>query len=113
MTATATLTSTESDTALAIIRALELSGPANWRTLRDCYLGNAHRAAMPNAMRHLIAGGHVISRLTPNRKYRLVVFERGVGLPDWIDHETYAAALDTPLAGIRRRNVAPSARSRR
>jgi len=109
MTAPA-LTPTE-HTAVQIIRALELSGPANWRTVRDCYLGNAHRAAMPDAMRRLIDGGHVVSRVT-DRKYRLVVFERGEGLPEWLSQEAYTAARATPLAGIRRRKLAPTKTTR-
>lgn len=114
MTTTATLTPTE-HTAMQIIRSLELNGPANWRTVRDCYLGNAHRAAMPIAMRVLLDGGHVVSHAVPDRKYHLVVFERGTGLPAWLNQEAYTAARATPLAGIRRRKLAPTktARSRR
>lgn len=112
MTAPA-LTSTD-HTAVQIIRALELSGPANWRTIRDCYLEHAHRAAMPAAMRVLIDGGHVVARVT-DRKYLLVIFERGEGLPEWLNQEAYDVARATPLAGIRRRTLAPTktARSRR
>lgn len=101
-------------TAVQIIRALELNGPANWRTIRDCYLGNAHRTSMPAAMRALLDGGHVISHVT-DRKYRLVIFERGEGLPEWIDRDLYDAARATPMAGIRRRKLAPmkTTRSRR
>lgn len=102
-------------TAVQILRSLELSGPANWRTIRDCYLGSIHRAAMPDAMRLLIAGGHITSRVVPDRKYRHVLFERGTGLPAWIDRDLYDAARATPMAGIRRRKLAPmkTTRSRR
>lgn len=111
-TATTTLTPVE-HTALEIIRALELNGPANWRTVRDCYLSNAHRTAMPAAMRALLDGGHIVSRVTPNRTYRLVTFERGTGLPEWITPEVYTVALATPLAGIRRRKPVPTTRNPR
>jgi hypothetical protein len=69
---------------------------------------------MPAAMRALLDGGHVISRVT-DRKYRLVIFERGEGLPEWIDRDLYDTARATPLAGIRRRKLAPTptTRSRR
>lgn len=101
--------------AVRILRALELNGPANWRTVRDCYVGTTHRAAVPNAMRALLAGGHIVARVVPDRKYHSVLFERGTGLPAWLDRDLYDAARATPLAGIRRRDLAPTktTRSRR
>ncbi|WP_154677634.1 hypothetical protein [Mycolicibacter icosiumassiliensis] len=106
------LTPTE-HTAVQIIRSLELNGPANWRTIRDCYVGSTHRAAMPDAMRRLIDGGHVISRVVPDRKYHLVVFERGTGLPDGIDPEVPEARRQGGWRRRRKLAPTPAARSRR
>lgn len=101
--------------AVKILRALELNGSANWSTVRDCYLGNTHRAVMPNAMRRLIDGGHVVARTASSGGRTRTVFERGTGLPTWLDQDAYAAARATPMAGIRRRKLAqtPTTRSRR
>ncbi|TXH27421.1 MAG: hypothetical protein E6R06_03975 [Mycobacterium sp.] len=92
---------------MKIIKALELYGPADWKSLRDCHVGNPYRPMMPSAMKILVDGGHIRHRVVPDRKYRLVVFERGTGLPEWIDRDLYDAARSTHMAGIRRRKLAP------